>query len=185
MKLIVGLGNPGNQYNFTRHNSGFLTLDFLFKKYGLEWESKPKFGAIWARVRAKEAPLELPKSDDVIFLKPQDFYNESGRAVREFMSFYKIPTSDILVVCDDFNLEFGKTRYRANGSAGGNNGLKSIISTLGTEDFARLRIGTGNDELRRKMGDVDFVLSKYTPEEKEKLPEVLSEVIEKINEFLR
>ena len=184
MKLVIGLGNPGNQYNFTRHNSGFLALDFLFKKYGLEWEIKPKFGAIYKRVRVNEAPSELPINDDIIFLKPQDFYNESGRAVREFMRFYKIPTSDILVVCDDFNLEFGKIRYRANGSAGGNNGLKSIIATLGTEDFARLRIGTGNDELRRKIGDVDFVLSKFTPEEKAKLPEVLGEIIKRIGELV-
>ncbi len=172
MKLVIGLGNPGNQYNFTRHNSGFLALDFYFKILGTSFEGKPRLGALWGR------------TDDIIFIKPQDFYNESGRAVQEFMRFYKIPASDILVVCDDFNLEFGKTRYRSSGSAGGNNGLKSIISTIGTEDFARLRIGTGNDELRRKMGDVDFVLSKYTPEEKALLPEVLREVCEKIDEWL-
>ncbi|MBR5647329.1 aminoacyl-tRNA hydrolase [Candidatus Saccharibacteria bacterium] len=172
MKLVIGLGNPGNQYNFTRHNSGFLALDFLFKKRGLNWEEKPKFGAVYAR------------AGDIFFLKPQDYYNESGRAVQEFMHYYKISTSDILVVCDDFNLEFGKIRNRASGSAGGNNGLKSIISTLGTEDFSRLRIGTGNDELRKKIGDVDFVLSKFTPEEKELLPEVLSKVAEQIDEFL-
>ena len=172
MKLIVGLGNPGNQYNFTRHNTGFLALDFYFKTHKLEWEGKPKFGAIFARV------------DDTFCIKPQDFYNESGRAVREFVKFYKMNLSDILVVCDDFNLEFGKTRSRSTGSAGGNNGLKSIIAELGTEDFARLRIGTGNDELRKKIGDVDFVLSKYTPEEKDQLPAVLNEVAERIDEFL-
>ena len=76
--------------------------------------------------------------------------------------------SYLKVICDDFNLEFGKIRYRLNGSAGGNNGLKSIIASLGTDEFPRLRIGTGNDELRKKLGDVDFVLSKFTPEEKEK-----------------
>ena len=92
------------------------------------------------------------------------------------MRYYKIPTSDILVICDDFNLEFGKIRFRSSGSAGGNNGLKSIIESLGTEDFARIRIGTGNDEMRKKMGDVDFVLSKFTPEEKERLPEILMSV---------
>ena len=171
MKLIVGLGNPGNQYNFTRHNSGFLALDFYFKTHKLEWEGKPKFGAIYAR------------EGDVFFVKPQDYYNESGRAVREFAKFYKIDLSDILVVCDDFSMEFGKVRSRATGSAGGNNGLKSVISELSSEDFNRLRIGTGNDELRRKMGDVDFVLSKYTPEEKEKLPEILSEVSRRVDEF--
>ena len=172
MKLVVGLGNPGARYNFTRHNFGFLALDFYFKVRKLEWKDKPKFGAVWGR------------EGDTIFIKPQDYYNESGRAVQEFMRFYKISLDDVLVVCDDFNLEFGKIRYRAQGSAGGNNGLKSIISTLGTEEFARLRIGTGNDELRHKMGDMDFVLSKFTPEEKEKLPGILGEVVEKIEEIV-
>ena len=164
MNLVVGLGNPGNQYNFTRHNTGFLALDFYFKRYGGAWGDKPRLGAIFGR------------KDDILFIKPQDFYNESGRAVREYMRYYKIPTSDILVICDDFNLEFGKIRFRSSGSAGGNNGLKSIIESLGTEDFARIRIGTGNDEMRKKMGDVDFVLSKFTPEEKERLPEILMSV---------
>lgn len=171
MKLVVGLGNPGNRYNFTRHNFGFLALDFYFKVRGLEWKDKPKFGAMWGR------------EGDTIFIKPQDYYNESGRAVQEFMRFYKIPLDDILVVCDDFNLEFGKLRYREQGSAGGNNGLKSVMATLGTTEFKRLRVGTGNDELRGKMGDVDFVLSKFTPGEKEKLPGILGEVAEKIEEI--
>ncbi len=168
MKLVVGLGNPGNRYNFTRHNFGFLALDFYFKVRGLEWKDKPKFGAMWGR------------EGDTIFIKPQDYYNESGRAVQEFMRFYKIPLDDILVVCDDFNLEFGKLRYREQGSAGGNNGLKSVMATLGTTEFKRLRVGTGNDEQRGKMGDVDFVLSKFTPEEKEKLPGILGEVVKRI-----
>ena len=172
MKLVVGLGNPGNRYNFTRHNFGFLALDFYFKVRGLEWKDKPKFGAMWGR------------EGDTIFIKPQDYYNESGRAVQEFMRFYKIPLDDILVVCDDFNLEFGKLRYREQGSAGGNNGLKSVMATLGTTEFKRLRVGTGNDELRGKMGDVDFVLSKFTPEEKEKLPGILGEVVERIEEIV-
>ena len=170
MKLVVGLGNPGARYNFTRHNFGFLVLDFYFKVRGLEWKDKLKFGALWGR------------DDDTIFVKPQEFYNETGRAVAEFMRFYKIDASDILVVCDDFNLKFGRLRYRAQGSAGGNNGLKSIIAALGTEEFGRLRLGTGNDELRGKLGDMDFVLSKFTPEEKEKLPDILEQVVEKIDE---
>lgn len=172
MKLVIGLGNPGNRYNFTRHNSGFLALDFYFKLHDLTWGGKPRYGAIWGR------------TGDIIFIKPQNFYNESGRAVQEFARFYKIPMADILVICDDFNLDFGQIRYRAKGSAGGNNGLKSVISTLGTDEFARLRLGTGNDELRKKLGDVDFVLSKFTPEEKEKLPEVLRIVTDKVDEAI-
>ena len=172
MKLVVGLGNPGNRYNFTRHNAGFLALDYFFKVHGLEWDTKPKFGAIYKR------------KDDVFFVEPQDFYNDSGRAVSEFMRYYKIPASDILVICDNFDLEFGKVRFRSSGLAGGNNGLKSIDTYLSTSDYPRVRIGTGDDELRRKLGDVEFVLSKFTPEEKDQLPSILSEVGEKIEEFL-
>lgn len=172
MKLVVGLGNPGNQYNFTRHNLGFLVLDYYFKVHKLSWKAKPHLGAFWGR------------KDDILFIKPQDFYNLSGKAVAEYVKYYKIDVSDILVICDDFNLEFGKMRYRSGGSAGGNNGLKSVISELKTEDFARLRIGTENVELRSKIGDMDFVLSKFTTEEKGRLSEILSEVCEKINESL-
>lgn len=164
MRLIVGLGNPGNQYNFTRHNFGFLALDFLFKQNSWTWEPHEKFGAVYAKV------------NDTIYLKPQTFYNDSGLAVRAFLDFYKIPLENLLVICDDFNLPFGATRLRTKGSAGGNNGLKSIIQHLGTEDFARLRLGTGNDELRTKLGDVDFVLSKFTESEKAKLPKILSDL---------
>ena len=100
------------------------------------------------------------------------------------MRHFKIPASDILVICDNFDLEFGAVRFKASGSAGGNNGLKSIDSTLGSSDYARIRVGTENDELRKKIGDIDFVLSKFTPEEKEKLPEVLSKITEKIDDFI-
>ena len=176
MKLIIGLGNPGTKYNFTRHNSGFLTLDFYFKIKDLKWEKTPKFGAIYAKTSLK--------GEDVIFIKPQDFYNESGRSVKEFMRYYKIAMQDILVICDNFDLEFGKIRYRATGQAAGNNGLKSIDAALGSGDYPRLRIGTGNDALRRKMGDMDFVLSRFTPDEKERLPVVLRAVAEKIEEVI-
>jgi len=170
MKLVVGLGNPENRYNFTRHNSGFLALDFYFKVHGLKWGEK--FGAVAAR------------EGDVWFLKPQDYYNDSGRAVAEFVRYYKVGLSDILVICDNFDLEFGKVRYRSTGLAGGNNGLKSIDAALSTNDYPRIRIGTGNNELRRKLGDIEFVLSRFTDAEKEKLPDILNEVCEKIDEFI-
>lgn len=173
MKLIVGLGNPGNQYNFTRHNVGFLTLDFFFKVHKLSWNEKPRFGAIWGR------------NGDTLFIKPQEFYNETGKVVAEYMRYYKIPTSDILVICDNFDLEFGKVRCRGAGAAGGNNGLKSLDAALKTTDYPRIRVGTGNDELRKRMGDIDFVLSKFTPEEKAKLLEILNDVMGKIEDFLR
>lgn len=172
MKIVVGLGNPGNKYNFTRHNLGFLALDYYLKTNDLTWEENLRYDAMWSR------------DGDVIFVKPQGFYNNSGGPIAEFMRFYKIPASDILVICDDFNLDFGYVRERSKGSAGGNNGLKSIIKMLGTEDFPRLRLGTGNDELREDMGDMDFVLSKFTPEEKGNLPNILNMAKQRIDAFV-
>ena len=171
MKLIVGFGNPGNQYNFTRHNLGFLSLDFYFKIHNLEWEKNPKLNATWK------------KDGDKIFIKPLTFYNDVGTAILNFKNFYKIENKDILIICDDFNLEFGKIRLREKGSAGGNNGLKSTIEKLGTDEFPRLRVGTANDSLRAKIGDTDFVLGKFFESEKERLPETLKEVADKIDEF--
>lgn len=172
MKLVVGLGNPGNQYNFTRHNIGFLALDFYFKVNNLKWDDKPRLGALHGR------------KGDILFIKPQEFYNETGSVVQRWAKFYKIPASDILVICDNFDLEFGKVRFRNSGAAGGNNGLKSLDAALGTSNYARIRVGTGNDELRHKIGDVDFVLSKFTPEEREHLPEILHGIRDKIDDFI-
>ena len=166
MKIIVGFGNPGSKYNFTRHNLGFLALDFYAKIHKLDWQNKPKFNAI------------IAKNDEAnsLLIKAQTYYNEVGQSIRAILDFYKLHPQDILVICDDFNLEFGKVRFRERGSAGGNNGLKSIATHLGTEDFPRLRIGTANDALRSKIGDTDFVLSRFTSEEYEKLPEILKEI---------
>ena len=172
MKLIVGFGNPGNMYNFTRHNTGFLALDFYAKIKGIDWEKTDKFDAKYFRI------------NDTFFIKPQTFYNDVGKSIAAFKNFYKIKNEDILIICDDFNIDFGKLRLREKGSAGGNNGLKSTIEQLGTENFPRLRVGTANDALRRKIGDTDFVLGKYIEEEREKLPNILREISEKIDEFL-
>lgn len=166
MKIIVGFGNPGSKYNFTRHNLGFLALDFYAKIHKLDWQNKPKFNAI------------IAKNDEAnsLLIKAQTYYNEVGQSIRAILDFYKLHPQDILVICDDFNLEFGKVRFRERGSSGGNNGLKSVVTHLGTEDFPRLRIGTANDALRSKIGDTDFVLSHFTSEEYEKLPEILKEI---------
>lgn len=166
MKVIIGFGNPGSRYNWTRHNTGFLALDFYAKVHKLEWKDTPKFFCQSTK----------DKDNDLLLIKATTYYNEVGRAARAIMNYYKLKPSDFLIVCDDFNLDFGKLRFREKGSAGGNNGLKSCIAELGTEDFPRLRIGTANDEVRKQVGDVDFVLSKFTPEEKEKLPNILGEV---------
>lgn len=181
MKLIVGLGNPEAKYNFTRHNFGFLALDFYLKRYHGSWSEKPRFSAIFAEI---EHILADGTREKVIFIKPQDYYNLSGQAVAAYVRYYKINLSDVLVICDNFDLEFGKMRFRTSGVAGGNNGLKSVDKELGNSDYPRLRLGTENNELKNRIGAVDFVLSKFTPEEKEQLPGILDQVCEKIDEFI-
>lgn len=164
MKAMFGFGNPGHKYNFTRHNFGFLALDFYAKVHDLEFRPQAKFKA------------DIAQTDGLLLVKPQTFYNDVGLSIRSIYDFYKLTPQDLLIICDDFNLPFGKLRFRERGSAGGNNGLKSTIAHLGTEDFPRLRLGTGNDSLRNRIGDVDFVLSKFTPEEHDQLPAVLREI---------
>jgi PTH1 family peptidyl-tRNA hydrolase len=173
MKLIIGFGNPGNQYNFTRHNFGFLALDFYAKVNKLNWTDKPRWKAIIAE----------DKDHGFLLVKPQTFYNDQGQAIRAIMDFYKLKSQDILVLCDDFNLPFGTLRFRERGSAGGNNGLKSTIEHLSSENFPRLRLGTGNDALRKQIGDTNFVLSKFNETEHQELPKVLCEVTEFIAKY--
>ena len=164
MKIIAALGNPGSQYNFTRHNFGFLAADFYAKIHGFDWKLDHKFNVYYF------------KDGDKLFVKPQTFYNEVGQSFEALRHYYKLEPQDFLVVCDDFNLEFGKIRYRERGSAGGNNGLKSTITHFGTDDFPRLRLGTANDNLRKRLGDMDFVLSKFTDAERGQLPQILREI---------
>jgi PTH1 family peptidyl-tRNA hydrolase len=153
MKLVIGLGNPGRQYAGTRHNVGFDVLDVLAGRHGLEWESAPA-DALMAKWRAAA----------VLLAKPLTFMNLSGHAIGELLRFYKIDLAEMLVVVDDANLELGRLRARPSGSAGGHNGLKSVISTLGTEEFARLRVGVGRGEARRDLAD--HVLAKFDPDER-------------------
>jgi len=159
MKLIVFLGNPGLKYRKTRHNVGFMLGDMLARERGLKWKKEAKFNAEIAEMGAV--------SEKILLVKPLLFYNLSGEVVKKLADFYKVENRDILVICDDLNLPFGQLRWREKGSDGGNNGLKSIIAHLGL-DFPRLRIGTDND-LRARMGDTDFVLSKLSKDEQEKL----------------
>ena len=153
MKLVIGLGNPGRQYAGTRHNVGFDVLDLLAGRHRLEWESAPA-DALMARWRAASALLA----------KPLTFMNLSGHAIGELLRFYKIEAPDLFVIVDDANLELGRLRARPSGSAGGHNGLKSIISALGTEEFARLRVGVGRGDARRDLAD--HVLAKFDPDER-------------------
>jgi PTH1 family peptidyl-tRNA hydrolase len=160
MKLVVGLGNPGRRYAGTRHNVGFDVLDLLAERHRLEWEAAPAEGLI-AKWRAVPALLA----------KPLTFMNLSGHAVGELLRFYKIDLQDSLIVVDDVNLDLGRLRARPSGSAGGHNGLKSIIAALGTEEFARLRVGVGRGDARRDLGD--HVLAKFDPEERVEVAEAV------------
>jgi peptidyl-tRNA hydrolase, PTH1 family len=153
MKLVIGLGNPGRQYAGTRHNVGFDVLDLLAQRHRLEWQAAPA-EALMARWRAAS----------VLLAKPLTFMNLSGHAIGELLRFYKIELPDLLVVVDEANLELGRLRARPSGSAGGHNGLKSVIGALGTEEFARLRVGVGRGDLRRDLAD--HVLAKFDPDER-------------------
>ena len=153
MKMIVGLGNPGSEYADTRHNIGFKVIDAMASVLGIEVR-KRKFGA-----RFGETVFEDEK---LILLKPWTFMNRSGHAVATAAGFYKLPLRELLVVTDDMALEPGVIRLRARGSAGGHNGLKSIISALGSEEFCRLRCGIGQ---AGEVESYDYVLSKVPADE--------------------
>ena len=152
MKLIVGLGNPGDAYRETRHNIGFKVVDELASRHHVNsW--REKFGGLEAKTTFGE--------EAVILAKPLSFMNLSGQAVQGFSAFYKIATQDLLVIVDDAELPLGRLRARRSGSAGGHNGLKSVIECLGTKDFPRLRVGVG-----RGPGELgNHVLGRFRPEE--------------------
>lgn len=137
MKLIVGLGNPGKEYAGTRHNVGFDVVDGLARRFGASVEQK-KFGSLFGEILLDECK--------VLLLKPQTYMNLSGQAVATAAGFYKLPAGDLMVVADDMALRPGLIRIRPGGSSGGHNGLRDIISRLGTEQFARLRVGIGASE---------------------------------------
>ncbi|MGL5353985.1 MAG: aminoacyl-tRNA hydrolase [Clostridium sp.] len=158
MFLIVGLGNPGKEYNNTRHNIGFEVVDYIAQKYNIEL-NRVKFKGIYGE------GFILNKK--VILLKPTTYMNLSGESIREVMNFYKMSEEEVIVLYDDISLEIGRLRIREKGSAGGHNGIKSIISHLGTEVFPRIKIGVGQPK-----GDlVSHVLGKFNKEESQVLKE--------------
>ena len=158
MKVVVGLGNPGRKYSGTRHNVGFEVLLRIADVHaaGPEWS---KFDAVIRDV--------VLGGEKVLLVAPQTFMNLSGRCVRPLLDFYKVPTSELLVVCDDLNLETARLRLRASGSAGGQKGIQDLIDRLGTQDFARLRIGIGRPPGR--MSASAYVLQKFDAQEREAL----------------
>ncbi|MFZ2125605.1 MAG: aminoacyl-tRNA hydrolase [Candidatus Saccharimonadales bacterium] len=175
MKLIFAQGNPEPDYTKTRHNIGFEVVNTLAEKLDAGWTKKPKFDAIIAEVRIG--------NDKVLLAKPMTYYNETGKAARKLVDFYKLdPTKDLLVVHDDLALPFGSIRVRGQGSDAGNNGIKSLNSHLG-HHYTRIRVGILN-EFRDKMGDTNFVVSNFRNAETRQLKKsIIPQTIEIINEF--
>lgn len=153
MKVLVGLGNPGEQYAETPHNLGFKAIDALAADLGVEWKTEKKFKALVAKA--------LWKGETLWLVKPQTYMNLSGECVAPFLKYYGATARDLLVLSDDCDLPAGRLRIRGSGSAGGHNGLKNIIAHLGTEAFARIRLGAGRSPDERR-GLIDFVLHRFT-----------------------
>ena len=166
--LLVCLGNPGREYEGTRHNIGFLTADELERREGVKI-NKLRYRALTGEVRAG--------GQRVLVLKPQTYMNLSGESVKLAGGFYKIPPDPVLVVSDDVALPLGKLRIRAGGSAGGHNGLKNIIAHLGTDQFPRIRVGVGAPE-HPDHEMIDWVIGKFSPAEKKVVDEAVSRALD-------
>ena len=171
LKLVVGLGNPGERYAATRHNVGFMVLERLAAAEGSGFRNQARLHGLLAEVGQGETRLRL--------LMPQTYMNDSGRSIRAALDWFGLEPRHLLVVVDDMDLPLGKLRLRARGSAGGHNGLRSAISHLGSEDFPRLRIGIGapaTNPAERKARTVGHVLGRFTAAEQPGLEAVLAEV---------
>ena len=171
MKLIVGLGNPGKEYENTRHNIGFMCLDYF---PGNNFANE-KFNALYCK--------QLVNGHDVLFVKPLTYMNLSGDAIIKYVNYFKIDVNDILIIQDDLDLNFGVIKLKYNSSSGGHNGIKSIIKNLGTESIPRLKFGISNNKL---MNTKDYVLNKFNTDELEiinsKMP-IIKEIIECFIEY--
>lgn len=173
MKLIVGLGNPGKEYENTRHNVGFMVVDnYLQKKQ--EDNFKNKFSGLYVDL--------IIDGEKVIFLKPQKYMNLSGEVIRDYINFYKVDVQDLLIISDDIDMLCGKIRLRSKGSSGGHNGLKNIELQMGTNEYKRLKIGVGNN---KNIETKDYVLGKFNNEELELINNTIETTEKIINDFLK
>jgi PTH1 family peptidyl-tRNA hydrolase len=173
VKLVVGLGNPGGQYLETRHNIGWMVLDRLADRAGRSGRGRQRDASESIQIRYKGL--------DLVLAKPLTYMNDSGIAVRKLLARERVPLVDLLVVADDFALPFGKLRFRESGSHGGHNGLRSIIEELGTEKYSRLRVGIGEPD----RGAVDHVLSRFSPDERARLPILLDAATDAVEAWAR
>ena len=172
--IVVGLGNPGDKYHMTRHNAGFLAIDHIAEKHSVKI-NRSKFKSLCA-----EATIG---GRSVLLMKPQTYMNNSGEAVSEAASFYKIPAENVIVLCDDVNFDAGVLRLRAKGSDGGQKGVRSITEHLGTEGFPRIKIGVGKKP-HPDYDMVDWVLSEFGKEDKERLFGTFDAVHEGVEKIL-
>lgn len=173
MKLIVGLGNKGKEYEKTRHNAGFMAIDEIVKNYNLSFD-KEKFDGLYCDFKIE--------TEKVIFLKPQKYMNLSGEVIKKFVDFYKIKISDILIINDDLDLPLGKIKLKSKGSPGGHNGLKNIEKCLGTKEYKRLKIGISNN---KNVSTIDYVIGKMPSDEYLKLMETIKIMPEIFNNYLK
>jgi PTH1 family peptidyl-tRNA hydrolase len=176
VKLVVGLGNPGSQYKGTRHNVGFEVVDELARRASVAFESAPA-EALMARWRRAEDG----RANDLLLVKPLTFMNLSGQAVGELARYFKIDLADLLIVVDEVHLPLGRLRARARGSAGGHNGLKSVIAHLGDE-FSRLRVGVGRGGDQRNLAD--HVLSRFEKDEREEVERMTTRAADAAEMFI-
>jgi PTH1 family peptidyl-tRNA hydrolase len=177
VNIIVGLGNPGIKYKHSRHNVGFRVVDqFAFKigDHNLKWKKK---------FLAHILPFKFLEQD-LILVKPQTYMNLSGKAVKEIMTYYHIMPEQLLVIYDDFHLPLGKIRIRRHGSAGGHNGVDSIINSIKSEEFPRLRIGIGNEQLLTNLDYTDFVITSFLSEEERLIETTLTYAVRAIRDIL-
>lgn len=173
-RLIVGLGNPGSKYHETRHNVGFMLMDAMAKKYGLTFKADKVFEA--------EVADTFIDGEKIYFVKPTTFMNESGRAVHALLSYYGLSARDVLVVYDDLDMATGKIRFRQKGSAGGHNGIKSIIHHLGTQEFDRIKIGIGRPVAGRTV--INHVLTRFEGNDKIAIDLALEKLDDAVNFYL-
>lgn len=173
MKLIVGLGNPGRKYEATRHNAGFIALDLIADKFNIDID-KEKMKALVGEGNIR--------GEKVILVKPQTFMNLSGEAVGAVARWYKIEPEDILVIYDDMDLDLGRIRIRKKGSAGGHNGIKSLIQHLGTEEFPRIKIGIGRPA---EKGTIDYVLGVFPQGDIPELEKALDLTVNALEDIMK
>ena len=172
MKLIVGLGNPGNEYSCTRHNVGFMAIDKIVESLNLSLD-KSKFGGLYVTTNIN--------GEKIIFLKPQEYINLSGNVIKKFKDFFNVDINDILIIHDDLDLDVGVMKLRSKGGSGGHNGLKNIELCFKSKEYCRIKIGISNN----KMYDTkDYVLGKIKGEEKIKIDLVLDKMPLIFNDFL-